>query len=59
MPFSGPSSYLSTIDEFIGHWTDVDAALPPLAPLVLTSVYDLADLQADRDALAIRITELT
>lgn len=59
MPFSGPSSYLSTIDEFIGHWTDVDAALPPLAPLVLTGAYDLAALQADRDALAVRITELT
>ena len=59
MPFSGPSSYLSTIDEFIGHWTDVDAALPPLTPLVLTGGYALATLQADRDALAIRITELT
>ncbi len=59
MPFSGPSSYLSTIDEFIGHWTDVDAALPPLNPLVLTALYSLGSLQADRDALAIRITELT
>ncbi len=59
MPFSGPSSYLSTIDEFIGHWTDVDAALPVLTPLVLTGGYALANLQADRDALAVRITELT
>ncbi len=59
MPFSGPSSYLSTIDEFIGHWTDVDAALPPLNPLVLTALYSLGSLQADRDALAVRITELT
>ncbi len=59
MPFSGPSSYLSTIDEFIGHWTDVDAALPPLNPLVLTALYSLGSLQADRGALATRITELT
>ena len=59
MPFSGPSSYLETIDEFIGHWTDVDAALPVLTPLTLTGGYVLASLQADRDALAIRITELT
>jgi len=59
MPFSGPSSYLSTIDEFLGHWTDVDAALPPLTPLVITGGYTLANLQTDRDALAVRITELT
>ena len=59
MPFSGPASYLPTIDEFIGHWIDVDAALDPLTPLVLTGGYSLASLQADRDALATRITELT
>ena len=59
MPFSGPSSYLSTIDEFIGHWTDVNDALPVLTPLVLTGGYALASLQTDRTALATRITELT
>jgi len=59
MPFSGPASYLPTIDEFIGHWTDVDAALDPLTPLTLTGGYVLASLQADRDALATRITDLT
>lgn len=60
MPFSGPSSYLSTIDEFIGHWTDVDAELTGSGgdPLVLGGPYGLADLQADRTALAGEITAL-
>jgi hypothetical protein len=57
MPFTGPSSYLVTIDEFIGHWTDVNAALNPAA-LVLGGPYALADLQSDRDDLATEITEL-
>lgn len=57
MPFSGPSSYLTTIDEFIGHWTDVNAALSPAA-LVLGGPYALADLQSDRDDLATEITQL-
>lgn len=56
MPFSGPSSYLSTIDEFIGHWTDVNAELTP--DLTLSSGYTLPDLQADRDDLADEITQL-
>jgi hypothetical protein len=57
MPFSGPSSYLSTIDEFIAHWTAVNAALAP-NPLVLPSGYALAALQADRTTLATEMTEL-
>lgn len=58
MPFSGPSSYLSTIDEFIGHWTDVDNELgdPPLT--LQPDGYALTDLQSDRTALAAFITEL-
>jgi hypothetical protein len=59
MPFSGPSSYLPTIDEFIGHWTDVDAALSAGGPLELQpDAYNLVKLQADRDALATEITEI-
>lgn len=60
MPFSGPSSYLSTIDEFLGHWTDVDAALAAGGenPLVLTGGYDQADLQTDRTDLAAFMTDL-
>lgn len=59
MPFSGPSSYLSTIDEFIGHWTDVDVALGLSGPLELQpDAYDLAKLQNDRTSLAGLITTL-
>ncbi|MEQ1936153.1 MAG: hypothetical protein ABL962_20040, partial [Fimbriimonadaceae bacterium] len=56
MPFSGPSSYLETIDEFIGHWTDVNVALTP--DLILPGPYALADLQSDRTSLAAAITQL-
>ena len=57
MPFSGPSSYLSTIDEFIGHWTDVNAAVG-LGGLVLPGPYSLTDLTNDRGLLSTGITEL-
>ncbi|MBC8064508.1 MAG: hypothetical protein H7Y17_06745 [Chlorobia bacterium] len=57
MPFSGPSSWLATIDEFIGHWTDVNAALSP-SVMTLPSGYLIAGLQADRTALAAAITAL-
>jgi hypothetical protein len=29
MPFSGPGTYLETIDEYDGHWTDVNLELAP------------------------------
>lgn len=32
MPFSGPSSYLETIDEFIGHWTAFSTDAGPGSP---------------------------
>ncbi len=57
MPFSGPSSYLPTTDEFIGHWTDADLALG-LSPLVLPGPYALANLIAERALLSTAITEL-
>lgn len=56
MPFSGPSSYLETIDAFIGHWTDVNAALTP--DLTVPTGYTLANLQTDRASLATEIAEL-
>lgn len=56
MPFSGPSSYLETIDEFIGHWTDVNAALTP--DLTVPAGYTLANLQANRASLASSMTSL-
>lgn len=58
MPFSGPSSYLSTIDEFIGHWTDVNAALGVNPLILLPGPYTLASLTADRASLSTAITEL-
>lgn len=58
MPFSGPSSYLTTIDEFVQHWFDVDTALvdPPLE--LLPGPYTQASLVADRAALSTAITNL-
>jgi hypothetical protein len=50
MPFSGPGTYLETCDEFLGHWTDVNAFLTP--DMALPTGYELADLQSDRDDLA-------
>jgi hypothetical protein len=57
MPFSGPGTYLETMDEFIGHWTDVNAALAP-NPMVLPTGYVLADLQTDRDDTATEMAQL-
>lgn len=57
MPFTGPSSYLPTIDEFRAHWTNVNLALAP-NPLVLLGPYALADLDSDRDDLSDAITAL-
>ncbi len=56
MPFSGPSSYLSTTDEFIAHWVDVNAALTP--DLVLPGGTTLANMQTKRATLAADITAL-
>lgn len=58
MPFSGPSSYLPTIDEFVGHWTDVDAALSPALLTLNPDAYGLEQLEIDRGLLASAITTL-
>lgn len=58
MPFSGPSSYLVTIDEFIGHWTDVNADLSP-GNITVNGVVSLAVLQIQRTSLATAMTDLT
>ena len=36
MPIGGVGTYLPTMQEFIAHWTLVNEALPPAAPLALT-----------------------
>lgn len=35
MPISGSASFVPTTQAFLSHWTEVDAALPPAAPLTL------------------------
>lgn len=53
MPITGPSSYLSTTDEFIAHWTAVNALLAPLpANLILEGNRTLATLTGLRTSLA-------
>lgn len=57
MPFSGPSSYLPTLDEFIAHWTAVNADLSP-GNITLPGTYNLAALEADREALSDAVTDV-
>ena len=47
MPISGPASYLPTLDLFIPHWNDANAALAPAPPITLggTAVAGLVALR--------------
>ena len=54
MPLSSIESYLSTAQEFITHWTAVNADLG--SALVLPGLYAVATLTADRTALQTKIT---
>ncbi len=54
MPYVNPKVYLETLDAFLGHWEDVDAALAP-TPLTLAG-FARADLQALRDETAQKAT---
>ncbi len=58
MPFSGPSSYLAVIDEFIGHWTDVNVALGIGGLVLQPDAYAITNLQTHRTNLATFITSL-
>ena len=57
MPITGVGSWLPTIDEFIAHWTAVDAALG--SNFALIGNYKLTGLTADRATLATAITDTT
>jgi hypothetical protein len=57
MPFSGPGTYLETIDEFDGHWADVDAELSP-STMTLPGGYTRAAMGAHRTALATKMADL-
>ena len=47
MPLSGIGSYPPTMQEFINHWTQVNASLGA-TPLLLRGAYALANFSTDR-----------
>lgn len=51
MPITDNASYGPTINEFLPHWGDVNAILPPAAPLVLKTGLTRAGLVTLRDEL--------
>lgn len=58
VPFTNLDSIIPTINEFIAHWTQVNAALGA-NPLTLPGPYTLAQLTTDRDNLQNLITAVT
>lgn len=56
MPLSSVASYLSTCDEFITHWTQVNTTLGPGGPLVLPGTFAVANLTTLRNNLQTAIT---
>ncbi len=57
MPITSVGSWLPTIDEFLQHWSDVNAALAPSA-LTLLGGYARATLVTDRAAVETAITDV-
>ena len=58
MPISGPSSYVSTTEQFIAHWTLADAALGMGNEIVLAGGVNLLLLSAKKVALVDKRTLL-
>ena len=58
MPISGPTSYLSTSDEFVSHWGLANTALGAGNEIVLIGGTTLAMLVNKRDALVAKRTAL-
>jgi hypothetical protein len=60
MPITTIGSYLTTLDEFIAHWDDVNAELggAPATDLTLQGSYTRANMITDRGALQAAITDL-
>lgn len=56
MPISTIASYLSTIDEFVIHWTQVNTSLGAGGPLVLTGSFAVANLSTLKTNLQTAIT---
>ncbi|MBS1715877.1 MAG: hypothetical protein JST30_16235 [Armatimonadetes bacterium] len=57
MPITSIGSWLPTIDEFLQHWTDVNAALSP-GELTLLGTYNRASLVADRALVESAVTDV-
>lgn len=57
MAISSIASYLPTMQEFIDHWTAVNASISPTV-LTLLGGYAVADFTADRDAIDAAITAI-
>ncbi len=57
MPITTIGSYAPTLQEFINHWTAVNATLGN-APLTLKGGYTLANLVADRDEITAAINSV-
>ncbi len=57
MPITNTGSYLTTAQQFIAHWTAVNATLGA-NPLKLKGTYALSDFTTDRAALQTAITAL-
>lgn len=57
MPITSIGSWLPTIDEFLQHWTDVNAALAP-GELALLGGYNRASLVADRTVVENAVTDV-
>jgi hypothetical protein len=55
MAISTIGSYVATMDQFVAHWTEVDAFLSPGA-VTLKGGYALADFTADQSAIDAAIT---
>jgi len=68
MAITGPASYIPTINEFLAHWAQCNAALPPATPLLVrlpgsNTTVTRAQFLAQRDALqaqqAVVVSKLT
>lgn len=60
MPLAGIDTYVMTTDEFLAHWSNVNAdrVAATLPALVLRGNYAIVDLTADRDDLQTAISQL-
>lgn len=57
MPIGGVGTWIPTIDEFITHWTAVNAALSPLE-FKLFGAYTLANFTTDRGNLVTQLADV-